>query len=103
MAMGMPREEFLDGADRDACDDYERAWECREVYRNQTLHLMGAYNCDAFGTVLSNAFAQKGKKGKPYMEYPIPTTEAERKAEKQRKILHTLSVVRNRKRGDNNG
>lgn len=102
MAIGMPREEFLNG-DRDAFDDYEKAWECREIYRNQSMHLMGAYNCDAFGTVLSNAFSKKGAKGKKYMEHPIPTTATEFKAEKQRKILHTLQFVRNRKRGNNGG
>ena len=103
MAIGMPRDEFLDTPDRDSFDDYEKAFECKEIYRNQTLHLMGAYNASAFGTILSNAFSKKGSKGKAYMEHPIPTTEAERKAEKQRKIEHTLAVVRNRKRGNDNG
>lgn len=103
MALGMPRDEFYDTDERFSYDDYEKAWECKEIYRNQTLHLMGVYNTDAFGTVLSNAFAKKGSKGKKYMEYPIPTTETERKAEKQRKILHTLKFVRERKRGNGDG
>lgn len=103
MAMGMPRDEFYDTDDRFALDDYEKTFECKEIYRNQTMHLMGAYNCDAFGTVLSNAFTKRGKKGKQYMDYPIPTTPTEQKAEKQRKILHTLQTVRNRKRGSTNG
>lgn len=97
MAIGMPRDEFLNG-DRDSYDDYEKAWECKEIYRNQTLHLMGAYNCDAFGTVLSNAFSKRGAKGKSYMEHPIPTTRTEMEAEKKRKILHTLKFVRGRRR-----
>lgn len=99
IAIGMPREDFVDGrADRLACDDYERAWECKLVNQNRMLHLQGLYNYTAFGSVLSSAFAEKGKKGKPYIEYPVPITETERKAEKQRKIQHTLDVVRGRKK-----
>lgn len=68
------------------------------VQENRMLHLQGLYNYRAFGSVLSSAFAEKGKKGEPYLTYPIPITEVERKAEKQRKIQHTLDVVRGRKR-----
>ena len=98
MAIGMPRELFLDGDDRDACGDYEKAWECKEIYRNKTLHLQGVYVMDAFGVVLANAFSEKGRQKANYLDYPIPTTKAEREAEKQRKIMHTLSAVRNRER-----
>lgn len=97
MAIGMPRDEFYNG-DRYACDDYEKAWEAKLVQENRMLHLQGLYNYRAFGSVLSSAFVEKGKKGEPYLTYPIPITEVERKAEKQRKIQHTLDVVRGRKR-----
>ena len=97
MAIGMPREDFLNG-DREALDDYERAWECKLVHDNRMLHLMGLYNYRAFGSVLSSAFAEKGKKGEPYLSYPIPITETERKAEKERNIQRTLQWVRGRKR-----
>lgn len=97
MAMGMPRDEFYNG-DRYALDDYERAWEAKQVNSNKLLHLQGLYNHAAFGSALSSAFASKGRKGTPYIEYPIPITEAERAAEKERKIMHTLDFVRGRKR-----
>lgn len=97
MALGMPREEFFHG-DRYACDDYERAWEAKLVNDNKMLHLQGIYNHAAFGSVLSGLFAEKGKKGTPYLEYPLPITESERAAEKERKIMHTLDFVRGRKR-----
>lgn len=98
MAIGMPRDEFFLNPDRTAVDDYEKAWECKQINENRMLHLQGLYNYQAFGSVLSSAFAAKGKKGEPYLEYPIPITETERKAEKQRKIQHTLDVVRGRKK-----
>lgn len=97
MAIGMPRDEFYNG-DRYACDDYERAWEAKLVDTNRMLHLQGLYNHAAVGSALSCAFAEKGKKGTPYLEYPLPITEAERAAEKERKIMHTLEFVRGRNR-----
>lgn len=103
MAIGMPRDEFLNGDDWDAPDDYERAYECKQIQANRMLHLQGYYNYNAFGSVLSSAFAPKGKKGTPYLPYPIPITETERKEEKKRNILRTLQFVRGRKRGQTNG
>lgn len=97
MAIGMPREVFLRG-ERDAFDDYEKAFECTRILQNQMLHLAGMYNFRAFGSVLSSAFAPKGRKGEPYLERPIPITESERNAEKKRSIKHTLEWVRGRKR-----
>lgn len=102
MALGMPREQFNDG-DRFAFDDYENAFECRQILQNRMLHLQGLYNYRAFGSVLSSAFAPKGKKGEPYLEAPIPITKAERKAEKERNIMRTLQFVYGRKRGGTNG
>lgn len=99
MALGMPRELFLAG-ERDAFDDYENAYECRKLLQNQMLHLQGFYNYRAFGSVLSSAFAPKGKKGEPYLERPVPITDAERKAEKERNVMRTLQFVHGRKRGN---
>jgi hypothetical protein len=45
---------------------------------------------------LSSAFADKGKKGTPYPQYPFSLTETERKAEKERNIAKTLAWVRER-------
>jgi len=104
LSIGMPWNEIMYG-ERSAFDDYELAYEYKRVQTNQNLHLQGLYNYSAVACALSSAFAEKGKKGTPYPEYPIPITETERKAEKERKIMHTLNVVRNRKRagGDSNG
>lgn len=102
MALGMPREQFNEG-DRLAFDDYENAFECKRILQNQLLHLQGFYDYRAFGSVLSQAFAAKGKKGEPYIEYPVPITEAERKVEKERNIMRTLQFVYGRKRGSKNG
>ena len=99
MALGMPRDEFMNGGDYDATDDYEKAFECKIINENKMRHLQGIYNFRAFACVLSNAFAPKGSKPEKYFEYPLPITDAERKAEKERKIMHTLNVVRNRTRG----
>lgn len=102
MAIGMPRELFLEG-DRDAFDDYDKAYECQRMLQNQMLHLQGYYNYRAFGSVLSSAFAAKGKKGEPYLKYPLPITNTERKAEKERNIMRTLQFVHNRTRKTNDG
>ena len=103
MAIGMPRDAFLFGGDRDACEDYEKAYECKLIEKNKMLHLQGFYNFRAFGSVLSSAFAKNGSKGEPYLAFPVPITQAERKAEKERNIVKTLQFVRNRQRGAKNG
>lgn len=104
VAIGMPWQEIMYG-ERAAFDDYELAYEFKKVQENQALHLQGFYNYMAVSCSLSAAFAEKGKKGTPYPQYPIPITETEKKAEKERNIMHTLEFVRNRKRegGQNNG
>lgn len=102
MSIGMPRETFLYGG-RDEFDDYELAAEYKKAQENQMLHLQGLYDYMAVSCALSAAFAQKGKKGTPYPQTPVPITEIERKAEKERNIMHTLEVVRNRKRGQSDG
>ena len=101
MAIGMPREQFLRGGD--GCEDYEKAFECKQILDNRMLHLQGYYNYRALCSALSSAFAGKGKKGDPYLPYPVPITEPERKAEKERSIMRTLEIVRSRKRGKGNG
>lgn len=104
MAVGMPWKEIMYG-ERMAFDDYPLAHEYKRVQENANLHLQGLYDYIAVSCALSSAFAEKGKKGTPYPEYPIAITETERKAEKERNIMHTLQVVKNRKRvgGGNDG
>lgn len=97
MAIGMPWDVFMYG-ERAAFDDYVLAYEYKRVQTNNNLHLQGYYDYMAVSCALSSAFAEKGKKGTAYPTYPVAITETERKAEKERKIMHTLEVVRNRKR-----
>ena len=96
-AIGMPWDVFMYG-ERAAFDDYVLAYEYKRVQTNNNLHLQGYYDYMAVSCALSSAFAEKGKKGTAYPTYPVAITETERKAEKERKIMHTLEVVRNRKR-----
>ena len=93
----MPWDDFMYG-ERAAFDDYVLAYEYKRVQMNNNLHLQGYYDYMAVSCALSSAFAEKGKKGTAYPTYPVAITETERKAEKERKIMHTLEVVRNRKR-----
>lgn len=104
MTIGMPWHEIMYG-ERSAFDDYILAYEYKRVQVNSNLHMQGFYDYNAVSCALSSAFAEKGKKGTPYPKYPVPVTEIERKAEKERNIMHTLEVVRNRKRvgGQANG
>ena len=104
MAIGMPWNEIMYG-ERAAFDDYVLAYEYKRVQTNSNLHLQGLYDYQAVSCALSSLTAEKGKKGTPYPQHPVAITEIERRAEKERKIMHTLEVVRNRKRagGDGNG
>lgn len=97
MAIGMPWQEIMYG-ERAAFADYVLAYEYKRVQTNNNLHLQGLYDYTAVICALSSAFAKKGKKGKQYPSYPFAITETERKAEKERNIMHTLEVVKNRKR-----
>lgn len=97
MSIGMTWEAVNYG-DRTAFDDYEKAYEFRRVQENQLLHLQGLYDHIAVSCALSSAFADKGKKGTPYPQHPIPITETERKEEKRRNIEKTLAFVRGRNR-----
>ena len=95
ITIGMPRDEVLYG-ERSSFDDYDRAYEYKQMQTNRNLHLQGYYDYMAVSCALSSAFADKGKKGTPYPAYPTPITEDERKAEKERNIRKTLTWVRER-------
>lgn len=95
MAIGMPWHEIMYG-ERCAFADYVLAHEYKRVQANQGWHMQGLYDYQAVSCALSSAFADKGKKGTPYPQYPISLTETERKAEKERNIQKTLAWVRER-------
>lgn len=61
---------------------YREAYRLRRKTENENAWLAGLYVCDAFATVLSNAFSKRGKPPKTYIERPIdivPLTEEEKK------------------------
>jgi hypothetical protein len=61
------------------------------------MYMQGLYNFKAFKAVIDSfAWGLNGGKGaRPdsYLNYPIPITEAEKEAEKQRNIVKTLAWV----------
>ena len=96
LAIGMTYELFWQGPPY-LVKAYREAHEFQREIENQRLWLQGLYNYRAFAAVMENfAYGMNGKKGsKPqgYLDNPIAITEAERKAEKKRKIKHTLAWV----------
>ena len=63
--------------------------------RNYELWLQGLYNFRAVSAALAMAFwNRKGKKPEGYLENPIPITEREKEADKQRRIEKTLEFFR---------
>ena len=63
---------------------YREAWKLRQQDKNYWLWLQGLYTHEAFGTVLSNAFAKKGTPPVKYLKEPIALTEAEIKERRER-------------------
>jgi len=72
------------------CESYYKLHRLKIQQRNQELWLQGLYVYNAFGVVISNAFARKGSTPAKYITEPFelfPKTEQEKeaKADKQRK------------------
>lgn len=100
MFYGASREEVLDNSPRDLwC--YEDAFILKQKYDDQMAYFQGYYNYAAFGTVLSNAFREKGKKPEPYLKQPILQEIEERnrplsEEEKQKQVdahFHKLEIM----------
>lgn len=92
----MPYELFWNGEPQ-LVDIYREAHEQRMQMRNQEMWMQGLYNFRAFKSVaeaLSYGLSGgKGQKPSMYPENPIPITEAEQKAEKERNKKRTLKWV----------
>ena len=74
---------------------YREAELYRMESRNYDMWLQGLYDFRAVSAALAMAFwDKKGKKPEGYLEYPIPITEREKAADKQRKIEKTLEFFR---------
>ncbi len=68
---------------------YSQAHDLAIQQRNEELWLQGLYNHDAFAVVLANAFAEKGRAPKKYLEQPLdifPKTEEQRAADEEREL-----------------
>ena len=105
MLMGLSYEEFWHG---NVCKwkYIEETYQLRRKQQNEMLWLQGAYVYDAFGVVISNAFAKKGSKPAQYMAEPIritPMTEEERKEEKRKMVEKLRSALGAAKKRFSNG
>jgi hypothetical protein len=96
MAIGVPCAEYWYG-DYSQLQYYVRAHELRNEQHNQEMWLQGLYNYKAFESVIGmfswGLGGKKGAKPDPYLSSPIPVTEREREAERQRSIEKTLAWV----------
>lgn len=62
---------------------------------NYKMWLQGLYDFKAVSSALAMAFwDKKGQKPEGYLEYPVPITEREKEADKQRRIQKTLEFFR---------
>ena len=75
---------------------YAQAYLLKRKIENENMWIQGAYNANAFGTVLSNAFSKKNVK---YLAEPLnlfPKTKAEKEAEiraERRKVIEWLKKM----------
>lgn len=71
MAYGMSYDEYWHG-DIYLPLTYIRAHRERMKIENELAYLHGAYQFEAIGRALSNAFAEKGTRPIPYLDKPFP-------------------------------
>lgn len=93
LSIGMTPAEYWD-ADPFLVKAFEKANELRRAEANYQAWLQGLYCYQGTQTAF-NFFSwgfggKKGKRPDGYLEYPIPVTEMEKKAEAERKRKHTL-------------
>lgn len=86
MAIGMTYDQFWHG-DPALARYYRKAEEIKETKANQELWLQGLYIYHALCDVspILHAFAKAGTKPLPYLDEPVPLTQAQREQQKQRK------------------
>lgn len=86
LSIGMTDRQYWDG---DCCltRDYRRAFEMMKRRQNQMLWLQGAYVYNAIldASPILQAFAKKGTKPVPYLEYPIPLDAKEAREQQEDK------------------
>lgn len=95
MSYGMSYENYWHG-DPWAMRAYKEAYMLRNKQANMMSWLQGAYFTNALSVVLGNAFSKKGTPPKQYMAEPMdifPKTEAEEKAEEERKQKQLIAKL----------
>lgn len=96
LAIGMPYDLFWNG-EPELTKVYRKAHEFRTEQRNQEMWVQGIYVLRAFQNVIEKfGQAMSGKSGGKVTEYPqepLPFTENERKAAKERNKQRTLLWV----------
>lgn len=92
--MGMSLQEYWEG-DIYLTRLYQKLEEIKLEKDNRRLWLQGLYTHIAVASAVGKAMWDgKGQKPKDYLEEPIPITEREKEAAKQRRIQKTLEWVR---------
>jgi len=76
LSIGMTYDQFWHG-EPELVKYFRDAQKMRESRENYNMWMQGAYIYNAIISVASQVYADKGKKGHPYMEHPIPLTKEE--------------------------
>jgi hypothetical protein len=96
MAIGVPYHDYWRG-DPEQLRHYVQAHELYREQKNQELWMQGLYNSIGFNAAIQlfgwQLGGKKGVKPESYPLNPIPITEREREAERQRSIEKTLAWI----------
>ena len=94
--MGMTPAQYWD-EDPKLAIAYREAHRLRRKTENENAWLVGLYVCDAFATVLKNAFSKRGTPPKTYIERPIdivPLSEEEKKRREEEEYKKMDAAMR---------
>ena len=94
MAMGMSYDEYWNG-EMERAKFYREAFKLKKKQDNEKLWLQGAYIYNVLHDIypLFNAWAE-GAEVQPYMEFPLPLDEEERKAQETAKAKEEMERTR---------
>lgn len=97
LSIGMTAEQYWDG-DCYLARDYRKAFEMQKRRQNQMLWLQGAYVYNAIlsASPILQAFAKKGTKPGPYLEYPIPLDDKEAREQQEEKERRAYAKMKQR-------
>lgn len=100
LSIGMTYEQFWEGQPS-LTVDYRKANELKQKRQNLEAWLQGFYVYNAIGAFaeILPAFPKKGAKIQPYMEEPLPITEAESRERAERKQREKMERIKQRMMG----